>query len=276
VFRGKKTGIATINELDDAALERAVRRAEELADLSPENDEFMPTVDKQAYKASKTFSEATAALTPQTRAEVAAASILPCAATASPPPAILEDNTGFTAFANSNGNFAYQTTTDVSYNCTVRTDDGTGSGWVQRNHGDVGEFKAADAVAVAIDKAKRSVEPRALEPGKYTVILEPEAVSGLLTFMLFTGFDARQADEGRNFMARRAAAPAIGRAGLRQAGEPLHRPLGGRRRGAALGRRGPGPRALRHHQGRQGRAPAALALLGQAARTSRRAPSPAT
>ncbi len=210
VFRGKKTGLATTNELDNAALARTVRRAEELADLSPDNDEAMPTVDKQVYKSSKTYSEATAALTPQARAEVAAASILPCRGNGLTAAGYFEDSTGFTAFANSSGNFAYQTSTDVNYNCTVRTDDGTGSGWVQRNHGDVGEFKAADAVAVAIDKAKRSVEPRALEPGKYTVILEPEAVSGLLTFMLFTGFDARQADEGRNFMAKKGGGTRLG------------------------------------------------------------------
>ena len=39
---GKKVGIATIGEFDDAALERVVRRAEELAQLAPENPEFMP------------------------------------------------------------------------------------------------------------------------------------------------------------------------------------------------------------------------------------------
>jgi predicted Zn-dependent protease len=210
VSRGKKTGTATTNELDDAALERVVRRAEELADLSPDNDEFMPAVGKQEYKSTPTFAKATAELTPEARAEVAAASILPCRGQQLTAAGFFEDSTGFVAFANSNGNFAYQTTTDVNYNCTVRTDDGTGSGWVQRNHGSAADFKAADAVAVAIDKARRSVEPRALEPGKYTVILEPEAVSGLLTFMLFSGFDARQADEGRSFMSKKGGGTRVG------------------------------------------------------------------
>ena len=34
---GKKTGSATINELDDQSVEKGVRMAEELAKLSPEN-----------------------------------------------------------------------------------------------------------------------------------------------------------------------------------------------------------------------------------------------
>ena len=36
---GKKSGTATIDEFDDASLEKVVRRAEELAQLSPENPE---------------------------------------------------------------------------------------------------------------------------------------------------------------------------------------------------------------------------------------------
>ena len=39
---GKKTGTATINEFDDASLKKVVSRAEELAQLAPENPEYMP------------------------------------------------------------------------------------------------------------------------------------------------------------------------------------------------------------------------------------------
>ena len=75
---GKRVGTATVNEFDDAALERVVRRAEDLARLAPENPEFMPAIGKQNYRPSPTFSESTAAITPEFRAQVAADSILPC------------------------------------------------------------------------------------------------------------------------------------------------------------------------------------------------------
>ena len=39
---GKRSGTATINEFDDASLEKTVRRAEEIARLAPENPEYMP------------------------------------------------------------------------------------------------------------------------------------------------------------------------------------------------------------------------------------------
>src|ERR1700679_1031652 len=45
---GKKTGSASINEFDDASLERAVRRSEELAQYAPENREHMPMLGAPA------------------------------------------------------------------------------------------------------------------------------------------------------------------------------------------------------------------------------------
>jgi predicted Zn-dependent protease len=46
-YFGKKSGSATINEFDDASLEKTVRRAEELAQLAPENPEFMDPLPQQ-------------------------------------------------------------------------------------------------------------------------------------------------------------------------------------------------------------------------------------
>jgi predicted Zn-dependent protease len=104
---GKRVGIATINAFDDASLERVVRRAEDLAKLAPENPEFMPAVGKQTYTPTNTFSEATAAITPVQRAEVAAKSITPCKQAKLIAAGFLSDGQGFSAFANSNGNFGY-------------------------------------------------------------------------------------------------------------------------------------------------------------------------
>jgi predicted Zn-dependent protease len=206
---GKRVGVATINEFDDAALERVVRRAEALARLAPENPEFMPAVEKQTYKPSPTFSESTAAIDPEYRAQVAADSIGPCRAEKLIAAGFLEDNQSFVAFANSKGNFGYQKATKLDYTCTVRTEDGRGSGWVGRNLQDATPFKAGQDVRTAMRKASESAEAKALEPGKYTVILEPAAAAGLISFMM-NFFDARQADEGRSFLSKKGGGNKIG------------------------------------------------------------------
>ena len=47
---GKRSGTATANQFDDATLERVVRRAEELAQLAPEDPETMPPLGAQQYR----------------------------------------------------------------------------------------------------------------------------------------------------------------------------------------------------------------------------------
>jgi len=206
---GKRVGSASINEFDDASLERVVRRAEDLARLAPENPEFMPAIRKQAYKPSATFSPSTAAITPEFRAQVAADSIEPCRGKGLVAAGFLEDSQGFVAIANSNGNFGYQKFTGFDYTCTVRTEDGRGSGWVGRNLKDADDFNADQDIRTAIRKATESAEARSLEPGKYTVILEPAAAAGLISFMM-NFFDARSADEGRSFLSKKGGGNKLG------------------------------------------------------------------
>ena len=206
---GKRVGTATINEFDDASLEKVVRRAEELAKLAPENPEFMPAIDKQTYKPSETFNAKTAAITPEYRAQVAADCIEPCKKDKLVAAGFFSDNSSFTAIANSKGNFGYQKSSALDFTCTVRTDDGRGSGWVARNVGNVDEFSAKSEIQIAIQKAKGSADAKALEPGKYTVIMEPAATAGLISFMMFS-FDARQADEGRSFLSKKGGGNKLG------------------------------------------------------------------
>jgi predicted Zn-dependent protease len=209
VSYGSRSGLATINQFDDASLERVVRRAEDLAKLAPENAEFVGAVEKQTYKESPTFSQATAAITPEYRAKVATDSIAPCKANKLTAAGFLQDAQRFSAFANSKGNVGYQRATSMDFTCTVRTDDGRGSGWVQRNLQDSTSFDANEEVRAAIRKASASADAKAIEPGKYTVILEPAAVAGLLGFMM-RYFDARQADEGRSFLSKKGGGNRLG------------------------------------------------------------------
>jgi len=196
---GKKMATATINEFDDASLEKVVRRSEELAKLAPENPEFVEVLGPQKYLESTGHFESTANIDADFRASVAAASIGPCREKKLVAAGYMEDSAGFSAMANSKGLFAYYPSTTLDFSVTVRTEDGTGSGYVTRDYNDVSQFDAKRASAIAMEKAMKSVEARAIEPGKYTVVLEPAASVGLLQNMMFN-FDRRQADEGRSFL----------------------------------------------------------------------------
>lgn len=200
---GMKMGVATINEFDDASLEKVVRRAEELAQLAPDNPELMPNLKPQKYTKMNTYFDATAKVTPEYRAKAADDGITPSKAKDLVASGFLTDSYTMTAIMNSNGMFAYNVDTNVSFSATIRTTDGKGSGWVTRDYSDVSKMNTATASQVAIEKSLGSVDAKALEPGKYTVILEPAAGVGLLG-RLFNNMGQRAADEGRSFLSYKA------------------------------------------------------------------------
>ncbi len=206
---GKRIGTVTLNELDDESIERAVRRSEELARLAPENPEWVGLVGPQEYLTSHAYFEATANITPEYRAQAAADGIVPSRRNNLIAAGFLEDSARSSAMINSTGLFAYHRATNVSFSATVRTEDGTGSGWVSRDFNDVSKLDTGEASQIAIQKAIASRKPRAVEPGKYTVILEPAASIGLLQNMI-RNMSARPADEGRSFLAKPGGGTKLG------------------------------------------------------------------
>lgn len=206
---GKRSGTSTINEFDDLSLEKTVRRAEEIAKLAPENPEYVPMLGPQTYLDSNTFLQSTANIDPDFRAKVAFDSIDPCRQKNLTAAGYLEDTTDFTAIGNSKGLFGYNKSTSVDFSVTVRTADGTGSGYVARDYNDASKLNAKASTEIAMQKAMASVSAKALEPGKYTVILEPTAALDLIQNMM-RSMDARNADEGRSFMSKKGGGTRLG------------------------------------------------------------------
>nr|WP_236676116.1 TldD/PmbA family protein [Chryseolinea lacunae] len=196
---GKKLGTATINEFDDASLEKVVRRSEELAQLAPENPEYVSVLGPQKYAEPITYVPATAAITPKMRADAVAQSLQVAKETKTVAAGFMEDTTTVNVMMNSKGLFAYNTSTGVNFSITMRTEDGKGSGYATRGYNDITKLDAKKASQIAADKGVKSATARAIEPGKYTVILEPAAAAVLMENIFF-GLDARQADEGRSFL----------------------------------------------------------------------------
>ena len=77
------------------------------------------------------------------------------------------------------------------------------------NANDFGGLDHERASQRAIQKAVASRSARAIEPGKYTVILEPPAAQEILGF-LWGAFNARNADEGRSFLAKQGGGNRLG------------------------------------------------------------------
>jgi len=208
---GRRRASTTTNLADDASLRRAVALSEQIARLSPEDPELMPELAAQRYTTVDAFDATTAGLDADARAqaarrvlelpEVKGQSLLAAG--------FIELNAGSRAVATSNGLFAYHAATDASMSTTVRTPDGTGSGWAAAGARAWSDIDAASLGTLATRKALASRNPVGLEPGPYTVILEPQAVADLVPLMMGS-FDARQADEGRSPFSAKEGGTKIG------------------------------------------------------------------
>jgi predicted Zn-dependent protease len=83
------------------------------------------------------------------------------------------------------GRTQYLRYTTVQYSVTTRDPQGTGSGWAGDSSHDWATIDAAALSARALDKCLQSRNPVRVEPGRYTTILEPQAVADFVKYMMY-------------------------------------------------------------------------------------------
>jgi predicted Zn-dependent protease len=206
---GKRAGTVTTSQFDDDSLMKAVRNAEEIAKLSPENPEAMPVLGPETFAPSAAYFDDAAGASADWRAGSVETAIGLSKKQDVVSAGFVETQAAMQAIATSKGLFAYDRYSAADYNLTARTPDGTGSGWASKSFNELRLLDPAKLAAAAIDKAARAKAPMAVEPGKYTVVLEPAAMADLLAFLMFSG-NARQADEGRSYFSKKGGGNRIG------------------------------------------------------------------
>ena len=206
---GTRHATATTSESDDAALERVVATAEELARVAPEDPEYVPELGPQTYLPLDPWADSTAEATPDLRAQAAAAAIDAATERGLEASGYYQHGHGFSAVGNNKGLFGWSRGTDASITVTMRADGGASAGWAADNSRDITEVDHATAIRRAAAKAEAARDPQPLEPGVYPVILEPQAASDFLAYAIHS-MDARRADEGRSFFTKPGGGNKIG------------------------------------------------------------------
>ncbi|VVM08507.1 PmbA protein [Methylacidimicrobium cyclopophantes] len=206
---GKRRGEAAGNKADPGDLASLVRRSEEIARISPEDPEFLPPPPPQIYPAAQGYSAEAARLTAKALAEQATTILAAAEAKRVIGAAFLECETSFSAYMATTGLWVFQQATRLHYAVSARTRDGEGAGWAAVAAYSPAEISLRSLVEQAMEKALRSRHPQALDPGQFTVLLEPSAVCDLVGFLLLS-LQARPADEGRSFLSRPGGGTLLG------------------------------------------------------------------
>lgn len=209
---GKRVGVVNTNALDEATLRATVARASEIARRQPENPEWRSLPGPAPLSHAPAFSEATAAYTPEARAQAVQTIIKLAKDKGFEAAGAFETNVQHIAVANSLGVWAYEPRTEAECHAVVMADD-NGSGYTQRMGTDASTFDVEAMAREAVETADRSRNPIELEIGEYETVLDTYAVAEMIQNLAFMGLNAQAQREGHGpFVGRLGqpvAAPAI-------------------------------------------------------------------
>jgi len=193
-----QTGVASTNSLDDAALRKLATRAAAMARLAPQDPVFPGLPSGGPTEAPPdSFVAATAAATPELRAQLAADVFSIANRDDLWAAGYVKTASHGVTIGNTRGTLASFDGTDSGVNVKANAPDSTG--FAERNTADVTKLDAAQAASAAAEKAMRSRDPEPVEAGEWTVILESPAFGDLLSY-LTDHFSAQAFDEGSSFL----------------------------------------------------------------------------
>jgi predicted Zn-dependent protease len=209
VTRDGQTGTNSTDDLDEASLKAAVRKAEELAAIAPPNPERMPPVGPQKFPSVNDFDPDTAnarapQMIPHVKVIIDTAMKRKLVAAG-----LIERMRRTLGVANKTGLFGFHESADSQLTTTVRMADGSSSGWAGQPALRLSDIDSAKLAMVASDKCEKWKNPQKLDPGNYTVVLEPTAAGDLVRLMT-GGFNARNTEEGRTFLSKRGGGTLLG------------------------------------------------------------------
>jgi PmbA protein len=200
VVLGRKIAVVTTNIFLPSSVKKSLRKAISLAKVQQPNDEFISLPGPKPIPEIETFSENISRLTPIRKAKMIKGILTSVRRRELKASGAFSNGEVELAVVNSLGVEAYQKFSDLFFHLIVENEKSSGyASFVAR---DPDQLDVDSLTQEAIRKTSRE-EPIQVEPGEYEVILEPYAVSELLSFLGYLGFHALAVQEGRSFFSNR-------------------------------------------------------------------------
>jgi PmbA protein len=197
VVSDARTGVASTNDFSKDGARAAAGSALEMARVAAP-DPMYPGMATPAEVPERpgAFDEATAATSPEARAE-AVATLVGQVGRGFRAAGAFETMSAEVALTNTEGQFCYAPYTRASISSVVSGGEG-GAGTAEATEPRTGALDPEAVGRKAFEKARDSQNPRDLDPGRYEVVLEPMAVDTLVAFLAYIGFGGRAIVEGRS------------------------------------------------------------------------------
>ncbi|MGV3708788.1 MAG: metallopeptidase TldD-related protein [Gemmatimonas sp.] len=184
IRNGQKTGNAQTKDFSDAGLKAMVDEAIAEAAKASDTPNLPEWLGAQEYIPVDSALPSAVNFSPAERAKMVKASLAVSDANKVTASGYIPKNDITNVTANSKGLFAYYRNADASFLLTCRMPDGSGSGWAGTSGiKDITTIDPEALTKVAATKALKSRNAKAMEPGRYTVILEPRANARFLSLV---------------------------------------------------------------------------------------------
>ncbi len=215
---GKRTGRATTNRFGEEAIRSTVDEAVAIARAAAPDPDLQGLAEPAEYRSVDRFCPSTAQSTPEERADAGAEAIAIVEGAGQTAAGMFSASESAEAIVNAQGVFATYRDTLAQFSITAMADNS--SGWAKASTPDCGNLDPAGLARRAREKAALSKNPRAIDAGRYTVILEPAAVQDLIGQMFFD-FSATAIRDQRSFLTGRLGKQVFG-TGINIADDVFH------------------------------------------------------
>ena len=181
------SGQTWINDITDTGLVAAARRAERTAALRPERvqSDLVTRLPLEPATTPQLFHDATYQLSADQRTTAAVTLAKTAAAAGMLSAGYIAVSAYSMAMLDTLGRTRYCQYTHAQYSVTVRDPTGIGSGWAGLDDADWSRLDTTALTALALEKCLASRNPVAIEPGRYTTILEPQAVCDVIGRLVY-------------------------------------------------------------------------------------------
>lgn len=209
VMEKGKVARTVLNQTGDKWLKAGVEKAIDMLKMQkpdpdlPDLPEPLPIPENKSL-----FDVDTAMFAPAQRAEKLAELVKTCRKRGRSASGILESGWNGVTMANSNRVFTQHRESSATFSVTVNDSDGCG--WAEKYSHRIGDIDFDAVGRRAQDKAAAAKNPRAIKPGRYTVILEPDPVANLLVYAAIYGFGGQFFIEGQSFMSGKMGRKLLG------------------------------------------------------------------
>jgi PmbA protein len=201
VSDGSRSGIATCNIFDGDNLEYVVKKAEKILKHVREDEFYQPPQfpQKITYSKAQKYFEKTAELSPEERAQVVLKIVNQVEQEKIIASGTVVNGDAMLAYGSSAGSFCYDKWTFAHFTLTL-TNKNDWTTYYSDSNNNFEELEIDAGVSQALKRLNWEKEPLVLNPGKYTVLLEPTAAKTFLSYLAAMGLGGLQFVEKRSFM----------------------------------------------------------------------------